>query len=184
PDLIKRLNENIPKSVDEIMSITTAFLQGEVAIANKSRKKTQPAWKHHETSHKPSFDKKLDFKNQHKSNRRHDRFTPLTKTPKEILAMETVKFKAPPPMTGPAENQNKNKFCEFHGDKGHNTGECIHLRKKIEEEVKFEQLCPEVKRRMILAITPLLGFSGEISWPLGQISLVMSLGDGNIPQMP
>ncbi|GJY90863.1 hypothetical protein Tco_0506059 [Tanacetum coccineum] len=30
---------------------------------------------------------------------------------------------------------------------------------------------------MVLAITPLLGFSGEISWPLGQISLMVTLGD-------
>ncbi|GKC43291.1 hypothetical protein Tco_1061013, partial [Tanacetum coccineum] len=59
--------------------------------------------------------------------------SPLTKTPKEILAMETVKFKAPPPMIGPVENQNKNKFCEFHRDKGHNTDECIHLRRQGEQ---------------------------------------------------
>ncbi|GJY32784.1 hypothetical protein Tco_0417253 [Tanacetum coccineum] len=76
---------------------------------------------------------------------RQDRFTPLTKTPKEILAMETVKFKAPPPMTRPAENQNKNKFCEFHKDKGHNTDECIHLRKQIEEAVKSGQLSHLIK---------------------------------------
>ncbi|GKB56651.1 hypothetical protein Tco_0912837 [Tanacetum coccineum] len=31
---------------------------------------------------------------------------------------------------------------------------------------------------MIPAMTPLLGFSGEISWPLGQISLMVTLGDG------
>ncbi|GJY09032.1 reverse transcriptase domain-containing protein [Tanacetum coccineum] len=31
---------------------------------------------------------------------------------------------------------------------------------------------------MISATTPLLGFSGEISWSLGQISLMVSLGDG------
>ncbi|GJW64917.1 hypothetical protein Tco_0116801 [Tanacetum coccineum] len=54
--------------------------------------------------------------------------------------MDTVKFKAPPPMTGPAENHNKNKLCEFHGDKVHNTDECIHLRKQIEEVVKLGQL--------------------------------------------
>ncbi|GKG51437.1 hypothetical protein Tco_0541821, partial [Tanacetum coccineum] len=30
---------------------------------------------------------------------------------------------------------------------------------------------------MIPATTPLLGFNGEISWPLGQISLMVTLGD-------
>nr|GEW73098.1 reverse transcriptase domain-containing protein [Tanacetum cinerariifolium] len=89
PDLIKKLNDNIPKSVDEMMSVTTAFLRGEVVAANQSKKKASPAWKHHESDHRPNFDKRLDFKNQHKSSRRQDRFTPLTKTPKEILAMDT-----------------------------------------------------------------------------------------------
>ncbi|GJS65865.1 hypothetical protein Tco_0680429 [Tanacetum coccineum] len=37
PDLIKRLNDNILKSVDEMMSVTTTFLRGEVAIANQYR---------------------------------------------------------------------------------------------------------------------------------------------------
>nr|GEU84863.1 ADP,ATP carrier protein 1, mitochondrial-like [Tanacetum cinerariifolium] len=104
PDLIKNLNDNISKFVDEMISVTTTFLRGEVAAANQSKKKAPPAWKHQEANHRPNFDKRLDFKSQHKSNRRQDRFTPLTKTQKEILAMNTVKFKASPPMTGPAEN--------------------------------------------------------------------------------
>ncbi|GJT92813.1 reverse transcriptase domain-containing protein [Tanacetum coccineum] len=116
PILIKKLNDNIPKSVDEMMNVTTAFLKGEVAATNQSKKKVSPTWKHHETSHGPNFDKRIDFKSHHKSSRRQNQFTPLTKTPKGILAMETVKFKAPPPMTGPMENRNKNKFCEFHDD--------------------------------------------------------------------
>ncbi|GJZ25531.1 hypothetical protein Tco_0569784 [Tanacetum coccineum] len=145
PDLIKRLNDKIPKSVDEMMSITTSFLRREVAVANQSRKKASSTWRHHEASHKPRFDKRPDFKNRQKSTRRHDRFTPLIKTPKEILVTDTVKFKAPPPMSGPAKNRNKNKFCEFHGDKGHNTDECIHLKKQIEEEVKSGQLSHLIK---------------------------------------
>nr|GEZ45196.1 hypothetical protein [Tanacetum cinerariifolium] len=121
PDLIKKLNDNIPKSVDELMSVTTAFLREEVVVANQSKKKALPAWKHHETVHRPNFDKRLDFKCQHKSSRRQDRFTPLTKTPKEILATDTVK------------------------DKGHNTNAFIHLRRKIAEAVKSGHMSHLVK---------------------------------------
>ncbi|GJV59758.1 hypothetical protein Tco_1465858 [Tanacetum coccineum] len=59
--------------------------------------------------------------------------------------MDTVKFKAPPPMFGPVENQNKNKLCEFYGDKGHSTNECIHLEKQIEEAVRYGQLSHLIK---------------------------------------
>ncbi|GKF55607.1 hypothetical protein Tco_0165947 [Tanacetum coccineum] len=48
PELIKRLHDNIPKSVDEMMRVTTSFLRGEVAASNQARKKTLPAWKQQE----------------------------------------------------------------------------------------------------------------------------------------
>nr|GEY21004.1 reverse transcriptase domain-containing protein [Tanacetum cinerariifolium] len=64
PDLIKRLNDNIPKSVDEMKSATTTFLRGEVVIANQSRQKGPPSWKHYEAAHKPNFNRKLNFKNR------------------------------------------------------------------------------------------------------------------------
>ncbi|GKC60705.1 hypothetical protein Tco_1088303, partial [Tanacetum coccineum] len=35
-------------------------------------------------------------------------FTPLTKTPKEILAMDNVNFPPPPPMVGTSEKRNMN----------------------------------------------------------------------------
>ncbi|GJX45506.1 hypothetical protein Tco_0262182 [Tanacetum coccineum] len=35
PELIKRLHDKIPKSVDEMMRVTTAFLRGEVAASNR-----------------------------------------------------------------------------------------------------------------------------------------------------
>ncbi|GJW52744.1 putative reverse transcriptase domain-containing protein [Tanacetum coccineum] len=72
--------------------------------------------------------------------KRSDRFTLLTKTLKEILALEKGKFKTPPPMTTPVEKRNANKFCEFHGEVGHNTDECNHLRKQIEDMLKAGKL--------------------------------------------
>ncbi|GJV89719.1 reverse transcriptase domain-containing protein [Tanacetum coccineum] len=39
------------------------------------------------------------------------------------------------------------------------------------------RLRPEVKIQMVPATAPLIGFSGEIVWPIGQISLSVKIGD-------
>ncbi|GJY87445.1 reverse transcriptase domain-containing protein [Tanacetum coccineum] len=39
PELIKRLHDNIPKSVDEMMRVTTTFLKGEVAASDQESAK-------------------------------------------------------------------------------------------------------------------------------------------------
>ncbi|GJS76801.1 reverse transcriptase domain-containing protein [Tanacetum coccineum] len=43
----------------------------------------------------------------------------------------------------------------------------------------FNQLWPEIKNQMILAMTSLIGFSGETIWPLGQLRLLVTIGDAN-----
>ncbi|GJX29676.1 hypothetical protein Tco_0237755 [Tanacetum coccineum] len=144
PELIKRLHDKIPKSVDEMMKVTTTFLRGEVAASNHERKKSFPSWKLQEANQKQNF-KKGGFRNQQKSERKQDRFALLTKTPKEIFALDKGKFKAPPPMTTPVEKRNASKFCEFHGEVGHNTDECMHLRKQIEEMLKAGKLSHLIK---------------------------------------
>lgn len=46
PGLIKRLNDKIPQSVDEMWKATTAYLIGKTAAANQSKKKhDRPSWK-------------------------------------------------------------------------------------------------------------------------------------------
>ncbi|GKC21988.1 reverse transcriptase domain-containing protein [Tanacetum coccineum] len=91
-------------------------------------------WKQPERGNKPSF--KKGFKNKHMSDRKPNRFSLLTKTLKEILALEKGKFKAPPPMVTPTEKRDPNKYFEFHADTGHNTDECMQLRKQIDEMIK------------------------------------------------
>nr|GEY64814.1 reverse transcriptase domain-containing protein [Tanacetum cinerariifolium] len=76
---------------------------------------------------------------------RRDTFTPLTKIPKEILAMEGVNFPLPPPLIGTPEKQNLNKFCDYHGDRGHNTNDCFHLKKQIEKAVTLGKLAHLLK---------------------------------------
>nr|GEZ28232.1 reverse transcriptase domain-containing protein [Tanacetum cinerariifolium] len=93
PELTKRLNERVPKTMEEMMIATTAFIRGEAAAASKKKGHV---------------------------------------TPKEILAAEANKFQPPPPMVTPVEKRNSNKLCDFHNDKGHNTDECMQLKKQIE----------------------------------------------------
>nr|GFA24246.1 hypothetical protein [Tanacetum cinerariifolium] len=119
PELIKRLHDKIPKTMDEMMRVTTSFLRGEVAASNHERKKS--------------------------SERKQDCFSLLTKTPKEIFALDKEKFKAPPAMTTSVEKQNHAKFYEFHGEVGHNMDECMHLRKQIEEMLKAGKLSHLIK---------------------------------------
>ncbi|GKA34192.1 hypothetical protein Tco_0720621 [Tanacetum coccineum] len=145
PELIKRLHNNIPKLVDEMMRVTTTFLRGEVAASNQARKKTPSTWNQQEAGRKQNFDMRGDFRNQQRSERRRDKFILLTKSPKEILALDKGKFKTPPPMTTPVEKRNGNKFCEFHGEVGHNTDECMHLKRQIEELIKAGKLSHVIK---------------------------------------
>ncbi|GKA50637.1 reverse transcriptase domain-containing protein [Tanacetum coccineum] len=253
PELIKRLHDNIPKSVDEMMWVTTAFLRGEVVASNQARKKTLSAWKQQEVGRKQNFDRRGDFRNQQRSERRCNKFTLLTKSPNEILALDKGKFKAPPPMTTLVKKRNNNKLCTSHREelkqgsekdqskatkKEETSGKDKPLailmvqpwqrvsRQKITQSFSpsleilfpplgdedgakgpmiikteigghfihriyvdggsaseilyehcFNRLRPEVKNQMVPAIAPLIGFSGEIIWPMGQILLPIKIGD-------
>nr|GEZ26822.1 reverse transcriptase domain-containing protein [Tanacetum cinerariifolium] len=245
PELTKRLNEHVPKTMEEMMITTTAFMRREAAAASK--KKDHVSWKAQDQSKRHTSDKR---------------------TPKEILAAEASKFQPPPPMVTPIEKRSSNKFCDFHNDKGHSADECMQLKKQIEElEIKqgrdqsktgkketavedkpmtiymvrswqrtvkqkvtqsfwrvkeiefpplaasngtegplvieaemgghmihrtyidggssmeilyehcFNRLRPQIKSQMVLPTTSLTGFSGETIWPLGQLRLLVIIGD-------
>nr|GEX42263.1 reverse transcriptase domain-containing protein [Tanacetum cinerariifolium] len=46
-------------------------------------------------------------------------------------------------------------------------------------EHRFNRLMPEIKSQMVPATTSLTGFSGETIWPLGQLRLLVIIGDTN-----
>nr|GEZ18702.1 reverse transcriptase domain-containing protein [Tanacetum cinerariifolium] len=116
----------------------------EVAASSHERKTSFPPWKQQKGNQKQNF-KKGGFRSQPRPERKHDRFTLLTKTPKENFALEKGKFKAPPPMTTPVENQKHAKLYEFHREVGHNTDECMHLKKQIEEMLKTGKMSNLIK---------------------------------------
>ncbi|GKA11494.1 reverse transcriptase domain-containing protein [Tanacetum coccineum] len=221
PDLIKRLYEKIPRSMDEMYRVTMSFLQGEVAAFSHSRKKAPTPWKQPEGGNKPSF--KKGFKNKHRSDRKPDRFSLLTRTPKEIFALEKGKFKALPPMAPkkgdtagkerplailmiqPWEKVAKQKVTQSFspettisfpplGDEDRMEGPMIieaeiggHFVHRMyvdggaSSEILYEhcfvRLRPEIRSQMVPLTAYLTGFSGETIWPLGQISLLVKIGD-------
>ncbi|GJX20663.1 hypothetical protein Tco_0223340 [Tanacetum coccineum] len=142
-ELIKRLYEKIPWSMDEMYRVTTSFLQGEVVAFSHGRKKAPASWKQPEGGNKPNF--KKGFKNKHRPERKPDMFSLLTKTSKEIFALEKGKFRAPPPMVTPADKRDPNKYCELHADMGYSTDECMQLRKQIDEMIKAGKLTQFIK---------------------------------------
>ncbi|GKG10210.1 hypothetical protein Tco_0338956, partial [Tanacetum coccineum] len=48
---------------------------------------------------------------------------------------------------------------------------------KILYEHCFKRLRPKVKNQMVPATTPLIGFSGDVIWPMGQTPLLVKIGD-------
>nr|GEY91807.1 reverse transcriptase domain-containing protein [Tanacetum cinerariifolium] len=181
PELTKRLNEHVPKTMEEMMIATTAFIRGEAATATK--KKGHVSWKPQDQS------KKHAYKRPH------------------FRAAKANKFQPPPPMVTPVEKRNSNKFYDFHNDKGHSTDECMQLKKQIEELVragKLSHLIKEIKqgreqpktgrkeaaakdkpttiymvqswqRTVKQKITQ--SFDGETTWPLGQLRFLVTIGD-------
>ncbi|GJZ94675.1 hypothetical protein Tco_0666878 [Tanacetum coccineum] len=84
------------------MRVTTAFLKGRSgSLPTRHERKALPTWK--ETAgtwrKRTSTARDEDFQNQQRSERRRDKFTLLTKSPREILALDKGNFKSPPPMT-------------------------------------------------------------------------------------
>ncbi|GKA02295.1 reverse transcriptase domain-containing protein [Tanacetum coccineum] len=82
PELIKRLYEKIPRSIDEIYRVTMSFLQGEVSSFSHGRKKAPTPWKQPEGGNKPSF--KKGFKNKHRSDRKPEGFHSLQRPRKKF----------------------------------------------------------------------------------------------------
>ncbi|GJR26339.1 hypothetical protein Tco_1102571 [Tanacetum coccineum] len=109
PELTKRLNEHIPKTIEEMMRVTTAFIRGKTATASK--KKGHAPWKPQDQPKRHASEWKSDFRGQSREGRVSSRFTPLIRTPKEILAAMAGKFKPPPPMVTPVEKRSSNKFA-------------------------------------------------------------------------
>nr|GEV07141.1 reverse transcriptase domain-containing protein [Tanacetum cinerariifolium] len=205
PELTKRLNEYVPKNVEEMMTTTTAFIRGETAAASK--KKVHTPWKSHDQSKRHTSERRSDFRNRPKDGRGSNKFTPLTRTSKEIFMTESGKFKPPPPMlrkqieelrvtqqkvTQTFAHVKEITFPPLTTNKGIEgllvieveiAGHAVHRiyvdggsSMEILYEHCFNRIWPKIKNQMVLTTTSLTGFSGETIWPLRQLRLLVTIG--------
>ncbi|GJU43733.1 reverse transcriptase domain-containing protein [Tanacetum coccineum] len=155
PELAKNLNDKIPKTVDEMWERVRDFIRGEMA-ADTTEVIRSPRWEKSAGKASCSENQNGCRNRGHKKGEgrnmgtcapytRREGFTPLTKTLKEILAMDNANFPSPPPIVGTLEKRNMNKFCDYHQDRGHNTNDCYYLKKQIEEAVASGRLAHLVK---------------------------------------
>nr|GEX41519.1 reverse transcriptase domain-containing protein [Tanacetum cinerariifolium] len=195
PELIKRLHDKIPKSMDQMMSVTTTFLRGEVAASNRERKKSFPSSKQ-EAGQKQNF-KRGNFQNEQRTEQKQDRF-PLLANFEALTFDQGIKVK---PWKRPGKDSKKGGNLRERQIAGNINGEedrtkgpmiikaemgghCVHhiyvdegSSLEILYKHCFSKFLPKIKNQLIPTNTPLVRFSGEIIWPLGQISLLVMIGD-------
>nr|GFA08445.1 hypothetical protein [Tanacetum cinerariifolium] len=138
--MTKRLNKRIPKTVEEMMTATTAFIPGETAALLKSM---STLLRSHRTSPNGTLlSEDLTSRTSQRMGGVQQVYSP-NQNAKEIFAAESRKFKPPPPMVTPIGKRSRNKFCKFVGDSDPN--ECVQLRKQIEELVRAGKLLHFIK---------------------------------------
>ena len=104
------------------MKRTRSFIQGEAAAADS--KKGYSSYRPQEQSRRQSYDHGSNRNKNYRSEgggRGNDKYTPLTKTPREIFATEGANFPRPPPMRTPEGQRQGNGYYEYHGQKGHDS---------------------------------------------------------------
>ncbi|XP_022028731.1 uncharacterized protein LOC110929846 [Helianthus annuus] len=163
--LYEKLGEEFPHSFDNLMDRVRAFVRGKDIVSKAKEtdvtpRRVTPAAKPSDNgtpySRKPAFDRMLHDRarpsySPYRARGRgpppySDNFTPLTKTPSEILATERVKnsFPRPPPIK-PGPKAQPNEYCDFHKGFGHKTDDCMYLKREIEALVKTGRLAHLVK---------------------------------------
>ncbi|GKA53651.1 hypothetical protein Tco_0746966 [Tanacetum coccineum] len=200
-ELIKRFHEKIPKTVDEMMQVATSFLQGQEAASNQERKKAPQAWKHQEGGHRQNFkkggasaanirrrkdqtaEKNCEKKGETSGKEKPRAILMIQSRQKTVRQKITQSFLPDLEISFPSLGNDEGAEgpliieAEVGGHQVHRI--CIDGGSSFEilYEHCFNRLRPEIRNQMVPATTSLVGFSGEIKWPLGQITLLVKVRD-------
>ena len=133
-----KLYEKEPQSMVELAHSTKNFMNAEDTIIAKKIKRAErmeanPV-QHSEQGPHPKKGRTEDKKNR--DNRktgppaRNQNYTPLNVPLDQVLMQikDDLSLKWPEKMKGDSNKRNKNKYCCFHRDHGHDTDECYDLK--------------------------------------------------------
>nr|GEW85685.1 reverse transcriptase domain-containing protein [Tanacetum cinerariifolium] len=181
PKLIKRLYDKIPKTVDEMIRVTTSFLKG----------KWQPRIMNGRSRFHYGNNKRNNKKEQPKAAKKGETFRKDKAL--AILMVQSWEIVAKQRITQSFSPNSKISFPPLGDDEGTEglmiieaeiEGHCIHRMyvdggstSAVLYEHCFSRLHLKIKNQLVPAIPPLIGFSGEIIWPTGQIQLLVKIGD-------
>ncbi|GJV87937.1 reverse transcriptase domain-containing protein [Tanacetum coccineum] len=174
PELTKRLNEHTPKTMEEMMTVTTAFIRGETAAASK--KKGHVPWKPQDQHKRHVSERKSDFQGQPREGRGSSRMT-RQKVTQSFARVSEITF---PPLTTTKGTEGPLVLeAEIGGHMIHRMYVDEGSSMEVLYEHCFNRLRSEIKNQMVPAMTSLTGFSGETIWPLGQLRILVAIGDAD-----
>nr|GEV30217.1 reverse transcriptase domain-containing protein [Tanacetum cinerariifolium] len=141
PELAIRFVDQVPQTVTEMMKQVDDFVKSEEAFKSTELPKGEQSEKGHEVPYKGFLPPRAiqgggpprsEGCNAHN---RRDHYPPyvslrqMGRRPKEILAMD-LQLQLPPPfpLVGTPKKENIVRYYDLHGEKGHYTNNCFHLK--------------------------------------------------------
>ncbi|XP_030941943.1 uncharacterized protein LOC115966962 [Quercus lobata] len=143
---IHKLYEKEPQSMAELVHSAQNFMNAEDAIIAKKRKRSErmdanPS-RHHEQGTRPKKGRTEERRDRESKKPgpsvRNQQYTPLNAPLEQVLMQikDDHFLKWPEKMKGDPNKRNRNKYCRFHRDYGHDTDECFDLKQQIENLIK------------------------------------------------
>ena len=147
---INKLYEKEPQSMAVLVHLAQNFMNAEDAIIAKKRKRVERTEAnpmcHAEQGPRPKkgrVEEKEDQDNKKAGPSAWNRqYTPLNVPLKQVLMQikDDPSLKWPEKMKGDPNKRNRNKYCRFHRDHGHDIDECFDLKQQIENLIRQGKL--------------------------------------------
>ena len=178
---IHKLYEQEPQTMAKLIHSAQSFMNAEDAIIAKKRKGAErveadlprPDQGLRPKKAKTGERKNRDSRKAGPSSRRSQHYTPLNASLDQVLMQikDDPSLKWPEKMKGDPNKRNKNKYCRFHRDHGHDTDDCYDLKQQIENLIKQGKLRHFVGRDH--KDEKLKAKVEESSRPLGEIRVII-----------